>query len=163
MKKLSPTERRSALMASIPSKNTWPEITVRRLLHAMGYRFRLHCRQLPGCPDIILAKHKAVVFVHGCFWHQHEGCAGSHLPRARTGYWWPKLERNRRRDQEAVEALRALEWRVLVVWECEIRDLEKLRERLYAFLGAAPRRPAPALIPKRRLTRLRAQSRRASG
>jgi DNA mismatch endonuclease, patch repair protein len=161
MKKLSRKERRSALMASIPSKNTWPEITVRRLLHAMGYRFRIHRRQLPGCPDIVLAKHKAAVFVHGCFWHQHEGCAGARLPRARTGYWWPKLERNRRRDQDAVEALRALEWKVLVVWECETRDLEKLRERLCGFL-VTPGRPDPALMAKRR-PRLRAQSRRASG
>lgn len=134
MNKLSSTERRSALMASIPSRNTRPEITVRRLLHAMGYRFRLHGRQLPGCPDIVLARHKAAIFVHGCFWHQHKGCADGHLPRARTDYWWPKLKRNVRRDVEAIEALKVLSWKILVVWECETRQPERLRERLIEFL-----------------------------
>jgi DNA mismatch endonuclease, patch repair protein len=157
MIKLPSTERRSALMASIPSRDTRPEIFVRRLLHAMGHRFRLHQRQLPGCPDIVLARYKAAIFVHGCFWHQHEGCTYAHLPRSRTDYWWPKLERNRRRDAEAVESLKASKWRVLVVWECETRRPKALYKRVCQFLGTAPCRLALLTGTKLRL-RSRKQS-----
>lgn len=125
---------RTEIMRSIRKKHTRPEMTVRRLLHAMGMRFRLHRRDLPGSPDVTLPRHRAVVLVHGCFWHQHTGCRLAKLPRARPDYWLPKLARNVERDDQAEAALKALGWRVLVVWECEVRAQEQLRARLCDFL-----------------------------
>lgn len=127
-------ETRSRIMRAVRKKDTKPELIVRRLLHAMGYRFRLHRRDLPGTPDIILPRHKAAIQVHGCFWHQHPGCHHANLPRSRTAYWLPKLARNVERDTQSEEALRSLGWRVLVLWECELRDLDALRKRLNDFL-----------------------------
>lgn len=129
-------EARSRIMRAIKSKNTAPELAVRRLLHAAGYRFRLHRSDLPGKPDIILPKHKAVIFVHGCFWHQHPSpdCRNAQVPRSNTSYWSPKLARNISRDHEAVERLRAMGWRVLTVWECETKQTADLEEVLRAFL-----------------------------
>ena len=114
----SPDKRR-AIMASIGAKNTRPETLVRRLVHRMGYRFRLHRRDLPGTPHLVLPRHRPVVFVHGCFWHQHT-CLGGRLPTSNQAYWHRKLARNLARDVTARRALRALEWRVLTIWECQI-------------------------------------------
>ena len=106
-------------MARIRSKNTKPEHIVRSLLHRMGYRFRLYRNDLPGRPDIVMPKYKTVVFVHGCFWHQHKGCRDGVVPKTKRRYWKPKLTRNVLRDKEHVRALRALGWRVVSIWECE--------------------------------------------
>ncbi|WP_368744718.1 very short patch repair endonuclease [Desertibaculum subflavum] len=124
---------RSRIMRSIPQRNTRPELLVRRTLHALGARFRLHRRDLPGSPDIVLPRYKAAILVHGCFWHQH-GCKLSNVPRSRTDYWLPKLSRNVERDLEAVAALTSLGWRVLVLWECQLGDGVWLSSRLANFL-----------------------------
>lgn len=106
------------MMAGIQGKNTKPELIVRRMLFASGYRFRLHRRDLPGAPDIVMPGRKVAVFVHGCFWHMHNGCRYAKMPATRPEFWKVKLETNRERDRRAVERLRALGWRVLCVWEC---------------------------------------------
>lgn len=121
-------------MRAIAKKNTKPEIRVRQRLHALGYRFRLHRRDLPGTPDIVLPRHRAVIQVHGCFWHQHLGCRHATAPRTRQGYWLPKLERNVARDRASTAALEALGWRVLVLWECELRDDSALDARIRTFI-----------------------------
>jgi DNA mismatch endonuclease (patch repair protein) len=125
-------ESRSALMSRIASKNTAPELRVRKLLHSLGYRFRLHRRDLPGTPDIVLPSRHAAIFVHGCFWHAH-GCRIGRPPRTNVEFWTAKRERNVARDQENRAALEALGWRVLEVWQCETRDLEFLSDRLQDF------------------------------
>lgn len=117
----SPTAARSALMARVRGKNTKPEIVVRRMLHAMGKRFRLFRRDLPGRPDIVLPRHDLAIFVHGCFWHRHEGCRLSSTPKTRIDFWTNKFATNVARDARNMEALRALGWRIGVVWECETR------------------------------------------
>ncbi len=114
-------EARSRNMAAIRGKDTAPELAVRRMLHAMGYRFRLHRRDLPGCPDIVLPRHGEAIFVHGCFWHQHKGCAHAPRPASRTSYWLPKLAANVARDECNQRELRPLGWGVIVVWECQVR------------------------------------------
>lgn len=128
------TAQRSALMARIRGKNTEPERVVRRLLHAMGFRFRLHRRDLPGTPDIVLPKQRAIIFVHGCWWHGHK-CSAGRLPKTRVEFWSAKISANRDRDAKAVRALRTVGWSVLVVWECETRELAKLRRRLQRYLA----------------------------
>ena len=120
-------------MQSVKSKNTGPELVVRRLLHGMGYRFRLHRKDLPGSPDIVLPKFKKVIFVHGCFWHWH-GCSKGQLPKSRVKYWKTKLETNVKRDRTKREQLQGLGWKPLVVWQCETKDLEKLAKRLRVFV-----------------------------
>ncbi len=110
------------MMAGIQSKNTKPELIVRRLLFASGYRFRLHRRDLPGAPDIVMPSRKVAIFVHGCFWHMHQGCRFSKMPTTRPEFWKAKLEANVERDRRAVEKLQALGWRVLCVWECSTRQ-----------------------------------------
>ena len=122
-------------MRSIRKKDTRPELAVRRLLHAMGARFRLHRADLPGTPDIVLPRHAIAIQVHGCFWHQHPGCIDAHIPKSRENYWRPKLERNCRRDAVNVRKLRRLGWRICVVWECQAEAPEKLKTRLYRFLN----------------------------
>lgn len=117
------------------AKDTKPEVAVRRLLHRLGYRFRLHDRSLPGTPDLVFSRRKAVVQVHGCFWHQHPGCRHATKPQARADYWGPKLARNAVRDRANAAKLEALGWRLAVVWECELRDMEALTQRLARFLG----------------------------
>lgn len=112
---------RSQMMSGIRGRDTAPEMRVRRLLHHRGYRFRLHRRDLPGSPDLVLPRHRAVVFVHGCFWHFHAGCRLAKIPGSRPDFWRTKLLGNRKRDAVAIEALRADGWRVLVVWECWLR------------------------------------------
>ncbi|MFZ5562349.1 MAG: very short patch repair endonuclease [Pseudomonadota bacterium] len=113
---------RSRMMAGIRAKNTRPELTVRRLLHAAGVRYRLHRKDLPGAPDIVLPKYQAVIFVHGCFWHQHQGCALAKMPASNRAFWETKLLGNRERDRASIDRLRAQGWRVLTVWECATRD-----------------------------------------
>ncbi len=123
-------------MARIGSKNTAPELTVRRLLHGLGYRFRLHRRNLPGTPDIVLPSRRKAIFVHGCFWHGH-GCRIGQPPKSRPEFWEPKLDRNKARDEESCEALRGEGWDVMVVWQCETKDRQALAKRLEDFLGPA--------------------------
>lgn len=115
------TAERSALMAKVKGKNTTPEMLVRKALFAAGFRFRLHRKDLPGCPDIVLPRHRVVVFVHGCFWHAHKGCPRSKLPGTRQEFWREKQTRNAARDAAAVQSLHDQGWRVLVVWECALR------------------------------------------
>lgn len=130
------TAGRSRIMRAIRTANTRPEIAVRRLLHAMGYRFRLHRRDLPGTPDITLPGRRAVIFVHGCFWHQHPGCPKGRQPAHRQEYWGPKLMRNVERDTATASRLREQGWTVIVVWECELADPESVRARLSATIPA---------------------------
>lgn len=128
---------RSRMMSGIRGRDTRPEMVVRRALFAAGFRFRLHRRDLPGAPDIALPGRKIAVFVHGCFWHRHSGCRFSKLPATRAEFWKTKLEGNVERDARAVKALQAMGWRVLVVWECAIRDRETLSilpERLTSWI-----------------------------
>ena len=129
-------ERRSENMRRIQSKGTKPEVAVRKLVHAMGYRFRLHSPKLPGKPDIVLTKLNSIIEVRGCFWHQHQGCMDAHIPKSRIRYWRPKLRRNARRDVHTLKRLRRLGWRVLVVWECEVdkSKARRLAERIKKFL-----------------------------
>ncbi|MCE5217787.1 very short patch repair endonuclease [bacterium] len=128
-------EKRHEIMASVRNANTQPERVVRSIVHRMGYRFRLHVRGLPGCPDIVLPRHRKIIFVHGCFWHQHEGCSRSKLPSTNTTFWRQKLERNALRDAVVQRELAELGWSVLVVWACELRDLEHVRNRISSFLA----------------------------
>jgi DNA mismatch endonuclease (patch repair protein) len=127
-------QRRSKNMRQIRSKNTKPEVLLRSLLHKAGYRFRLHRKDLPGKPDIVFPGRRKVIFVHGCFWHQHPGCREGRLPGTRPDYWRPKLERNVERDTAAIEQLRELGWKVLTVWECEISKPELVKDRVRVFL-----------------------------
>ena len=127
-------EHRSWVMSRIPSRDTTPERVVRSVLHRMGYRFRLHVKGLPGKPDIVLKKHNLVVFVHGCFWHKHQGCKISHIPKSNTGFWLDKFERNVRRDREKQKKLVELGWRVEKIWECQTKDWSKLFSRLCEIL-----------------------------
>lgn len=120
-------------MASIGKKDTAPELLVRRTLHRLGYRYRIHRRDLPGTPDISFPGRRRVIFVHGCFWHAH-GCKIGRPPRSNTSFWTPKLARNKVRDKEKEAALMAAGWQVLTVWECETRDTENLIPKLVAFL-----------------------------
>jgi len=115
--------RRSALMSRIRSKDTLPERTLRRTLHNLGYRYRLHGRDLPGCPDIVFSRRRKVIFVHGCFWHLHARCKLGALPKSKLRYWRPKLEANVARDKRNIRRLRNKGWKVLVVWQCQLRNL----------------------------------------
>jgi len=128
-------DRRSENMRRIRSKGMNPEMAVRHLVHAKGFRFRLHSPKLPGKPDLVLPRLKRIIEVRGCFWHRHDGCIDSHIPKSRRGYWLPKLRRNQRRDKENLKRLRALGWRVFVVWECEVNDVKCLWARLEKFLS----------------------------
>lgn len=121
-------------MSRIRSRDTSPEMIVRRLVHGMGYRYRLHVASLPGKPDIVLPRLKSIIEVRGCFWHQHSGCIDSHVPKSRVQYWGPKLERNMLRDRENGRELRKLGWRVCVIWECETKAAARLSRRLARFL-----------------------------
>ena len=134
MDRLTPEER-SRLMSRIRSRDTKPEMAVRRLIHAMGFRYRLHRRDLPGCPDLVFPRHRKIVLVHGCFWHSHAGCRAGRVPSSNADFWLPKLRRNTERDAANEEALRGLGWSVLVLWECQTRKAPELEERLAAFLG----------------------------
>jgi DNA mismatch endonuclease (patch repair protein) len=128
--RLSLSER----MARITKRHTKPELLVRRLLHANGFRFRLHRNTLPGSPDIVFPGRKKVIFVHGCFWHRHNCKAGRKLPKANLEYWVPKLARNQERDSKHIQALCTLGWSCLVLWECELSDKSELTDQLLRFL-----------------------------
>jgi DNA mismatch endonuclease, patch repair protein len=127
-------EQRSRTMRAVRSKNTAPEMSVRRLVFSLGYRYRLHGAQLPGKPDLVFASRKKAIFVHGCFWHGHECRRGDRQPKVNADYWRRKIGRNKVRDQSNIELLQAAGWTVLVVWECQIRADDRLAERLRAFL-----------------------------
>lgn len=128
------SRERSMRMSLIRSRDTKPEVLVRRLLHSLGYRYRLHRRDLPGTPDLVFPSRRAVLFVHGCFWHRHADCKLARLPKSRLDFWVPKLQANKERDARKIEELRAAGWRVGVVWECQLADREALTRRLRAFL-----------------------------
>lgn len=128
-------EQRSKIMRKIRSKDTGPEKFVRSLLHSRGYRFRLHQKNLPGTPDVAFPLRRKVIFIHGCFWHQHGGCTGAYKPATQTEYWEPKLKRNVERDQDAIQELHQSGWAAMVVWECELADKNKVVQRLQEFLG----------------------------
>jgi DNA mismatch endonuclease, patch repair protein len=130
-----PASRRSENMSRIGSKNTKPEMIVRQLIYGMGFRYRLHARDLPGKPDLVFRNRRKIIFVHGCFWHLHPGCPEGRIPGSRQDYWAPKLNRNRTRDESHMEALRTEGWQVLVIWECETKSIKQLEERVAAFLG----------------------------
>lgn len=131
------TEQRSANMRRIKGKDTAPELLVRRLVHGMGHRYRLHRKDLPGKPGLVFAARRRVIFVHGCFWHQHDACRAGRMPASNAGYWVPKLGRNVERDAAARAELEAAGWQVMVVWDCETKDTAGLSGRLSAFLCPA--------------------------
>ncbi|MGH2345815.1 MAG: very short patch repair endonuclease [Chloroflexota bacterium] len=128
------SQKRSERMSRVRGKNTKLEMEVRRAVHGMGYRYRLHSKTLPGHPDLVFARQRKVIFVHGCFWHRHEGCGRT--PKSRLDFWVPKLEANKKRDAANQDKLREMGWSFLVVWECEMKDRHVLAERLQAFLEA---------------------------
>lgn len=128
------TEQRHKCMSNIRSKNTSPEIIVRSIVHRMGYRYALHCSDLPGHPDIVLVKYKKIIFVHGCFWHMHRCRYGRVIPATRTKFWQDKRRGNVERDKRNSRKLKTMGWKILVVWECQIKKTEKLTRRLRAFL-----------------------------
>lgn len=138
------TLSKSEAMRAVRRANTKPEILTRRLLHKLGLRFRIHSISLPGTPDIVLPKYRTVVFVHGCFWHRHSDCRYATVPKTKTDYWLPKFAANVERDVRKAAELEALGWRVLVVWECETRNLANLEQRLRKDFSL-PLRPFPAL------------------
>ena len=139
MDKIS-AEKRSANMRAIRSTDTAPEMVVRRLVHRMGYRYRLHRKDLPGKPDLVFCSRKKIIFVHGCFWHQHnkKDCKLARKPKTNTNYWLPKFKRTVRRDREHQIALEKAGWAVLIVWECEVGKTEYLKRKLQNFLNSKP-------------------------
>ncbi|HUZ13676.1 MAG TPA: very short patch repair endonuclease [Caulobacteraceae bacterium] len=135
------TALRTRIMRSVRSQNSTPELRVRRALHRAGFRYRLHVARLPGTPDIVFAKRRVVIFVHGCFWHRHSGCRYASNPKTRVEFWTAKFNRNVRRDSENKAALEAAGWRVIAIWECDVKSdrflaplLEALRHRVHAGL-----------------------------
>jgi DNA mismatch endonuclease (patch repair protein) len=127
--------QRSQLMARIRRADTKPELIVRRMLHRLGYRFRVHLKGVPGRPDLAFTRRRKIIQVHGCFWHAHEGCPWARIPTTRAEFWSAKFERNRERDRRLEEAAAQAGWLSLVVWECELKDIEGLQHRLVDFLG----------------------------
>ncbi|WP_338031172.1 very short patch repair endonuclease [Cupriavidus oxalaticus] len=132
-------QQRSERMSRIRSRDTKPEMCIRRLVHGMGYRYRLHRRGVPGTPDLVFSSRKKVIFVHGCFWHLH-GCTHYKMPQTRREFWLKKLEANVQRDQRVLLELANLGWESLVIWECELRDVASLRNRIVDFLGSASKK-----------------------
>ena len=130
-----PLQQRSRIMRAVKSKDTGPEMTMRRLAHGMGYRYRLHLKELPGNPDLVFGPRRKVIFVHGCFWHGHACKRGDRMPKNNHDYWLQKIGRNKERDQEHLKALKARGWQALVVWECEVKDGALMKHRLRKFLG----------------------------
>lgn len=128
-------DQRSRIMALVKGKDTKPEKLVRSLLHRMGFRFRLHRKDLPGKPDIVLPRHRKAIFVHGCFWHGHDGCRRGARPTSNTEFWNAKIDRNVERDRLAVHALEDAGWHVLTLWQCEMKSLPVLQARLASFLS----------------------------
>lgn len=128
---------RSERMSRVRSKGSRPEMKLRRLVHGMGFRYRLHDTRLPGCPDMVFSSRRAVIFMHGCFWHRHEGCGLARMPKSRVSFWSRKLEANRLRDRRNCLKLNEMGWRVLVVWECQLThaDLTAIARRVREFLN----------------------------
>lgn len=144
------TAGRSERMALIRSRNTRPELRVRSIFRAMARRFRSHVSDLPGRPDFVLDQLKKAIFVHGCFWHGHSGCRNGRMPKSRIDYWRPKIASNQLRDRRRISQLRRLGWSVMVVWECQTRNMSALRKRLEQFLAAPKsRRSLKKRHPKR--------------
>ena len=136
-------EQRRRIMRAVRPKDTGPELQIRRLLHGLGYRYRLHRRDLPGKPDLVFPSRKMAIFVHGCFWHAHD-CRYGRAPSSGLEYWLPKLEENKMRDSEKIAELKLLGWRVMVVWQCEIKDIDALSARLCCFLKGSEDSPRSA-------------------
>ncbi len=130
---LTPNER-SKRMSLIRGKDSSPEMKLRRLVHGMGFRYRLHVKDLPGKPDLVFPSRRAVIFMHGCFWHRHPGCKLARMPKTKLDFWGPKLEGNRERDLRNQEMLKKLGWHVLVVWECEMKNIDKVSNKVRGFL-----------------------------
>lgn len=128
---------RRTIMAAVRSRDTKPELVVRKMLHSMNYRYRLHRNDLPGSPDIVFGPRRKVIFVHGCFWHRHVGCSKATTPKTRIEFWNRKFEQNVERDRKAELKLSGLGWRAITIWECETREREALEARLSAFLDEA--------------------------
>lgn len=145
---------RSENMRRIRSKDMRPELAVRSLVHKLGHRFRLHGKNLPGRPDLVFAAQRKVIFVHGCFWHSHEGCKSAHVPKSNLDYWGPKLERNRARDARSIAALQADGWKTLVIWECETHSEHTLKRRIKGFLSASRTREPTLTAAARQESRL---------
>lgn len=133
-------EQRSRIMKAVHSKNTAPEMIVRRFLHAAGLRYRLHYKDLPGTPDLVFPGRRVAIFVNGCFWHQHPGCPMASRPKSRTDYWNRKLDRNVERDKEARRKLEEMGWKVLIVWECQLRNGSELRKICSEIKSIQPKR-----------------------
>ena len=127
--------RRSAMMAGIRNKDTQPELRVRKIAHSLGYRYRLHRRDLPGSPDLAFPRLKKVILVHGCYWHRHPDCRYAYSPKSNTKFWQNKFRRNQERDRQTLSNLRSEGWDALVIWECETRDAAKLQARIAEHLG----------------------------
>lgn len=127
-------KKRSKIMSNIKAKDTNPEMVVRRLIHAMGYRYRLHIKDLPGKPDLVFRPRRKVIFIHGCFWHQHEGCKVSHIPKSNLSYWLPKLEKTKKRDKTHIQQLNDKGWGVFVIWECQLKNIEIVKKKIRGFL-----------------------------
>jgi DNA mismatch endonuclease (patch repair protein) len=128
-------ERRSRIMRAVKGRDTSLEMTVRRLIYSMGYRYRLHRKDLPGKPDLVFSSRRKVLFIHGCFWHGHDCKRGARVPKTNRDYWQKKIARNQARDSKNIAALQTMGWDILIIWECQIKDETSLRQRLSAFLG----------------------------
>lgn len=140
----APSTARSATMRAVKGANTAPELRVRKLIRALGHRVSLNCRDLPGAPDIVIARLKATVLVHGCFWHGHDCARGARVPKTNRAYWTAKIARNRTRDRTALKQLKTLGWRPLIIWECALKDDARLTRRLSRFLTLAQQGPRAA-------------------
>lgn len=128
-------KQRSYCMSCIRKTDTNPELLVRRIVYRLGYRFRLYRKDLPGCPDIVLPKHKKIIFVHGCWWHRHTCHLGRRSPKSRTKYWLPKLAANKKRDKENQRKLQQLGWQILIIWECQTKNIKPLTHKLQKLLS----------------------------
>jgi DNA mismatch endonuclease (patch repair protein) len=133
------SEKRSEIMRSVKGKNTEPELFVRKIVHALGYRYRLHVATLPGTTDIVFPKLKKIILINGCFWHVHPGCKKAAIPKSRSEYWAEKLLRNVERDKETSAALTALGWQQMVIWQCELKNKESVTKKIISFLGERTR------------------------
>lgn len=131
-----PPSERSEIMSRVRSKNSRPEMLVRHLVFAEGFRYRLHANDLAGCPDLVFRSRKKVIFVHGCFWHRHNHCALARLPKSRLDFWEPKLQANKRRDANNKRQLTREGWNVLTIWECQLKNTDKLKRIIRGFLDA---------------------------
>ena len=131
-----PRDKRSWIMSRVREKNTCPELKVRSLVHRLGYRFRLHRKDLPGRPDLVFPSRKKIVFVHGCFWHGHDCVRGHRVPKTNSKYWIEKIQRNMERDSKHQSILKAMGWNVMVIWECEVNNSGILEEKIDGFLSS---------------------------